>query len=221
MMDPPSPTKPSPGPSYHSAPMDDDDEETVSAKSSFRRSSRRVSVPKQTLPWTDTGYRPPTLHPDSPAAAAQGYLYTLHAPGSHTIKASGLRYRVPLMKSRFSVQPVIQLTPAMSASAYLTVMIKNTTGKPILRGHANIFAGPMFSGRTWMNTALPGQSVKLPLGVDDNVKVERHLHQKTVSQGWSSRTTSPSTGWRSRWPTTTARRSRSRWRIRSPSSAPR
>ncbi len=176
------PPSPSPSVSYHSAPAAAEFDSSSLSGSRVRSSARRT-VPRQSLPWTDTGYRPPALDPDSPAAAAKGYLYTLYAPGSHTIKASGQRYRVPLLKSRFSVQPVIQVAPAMSASAFLTAMIKNSTGKPILRGHANIFAGPMFSGRTWINTALPGQSIQLPLGVDDNVKVVRHLHQKTVSQG--------------------------------------
>jgi len=61
--------------------------------------------------------------------------------------------------------------------------VKNTTGRPILRGHANLFAGTMFSGRSWLNTALPGKAIQLPLGVDDAIKVERHLTQKTVVQG--------------------------------------
>ena len=41
----------------------------------------------------------------------------------------------------------------------------------------------MFSGRSWLNTALPGKTIELPLGVDDAVKVERHLRQKTVVEG--------------------------------------
>jgi uncharacterized protein (TIGR02231 family) len=61
--------------------------------------------------------------------------------------------------------------------------VKNTTGRPILRGHANLFSGAMFSGRSWLNTALPGKTIKLPLGVDDAIKVERHTRQKTLVKG--------------------------------------
>jgi uncharacterized protein (TIGR02231 family) len=61
--------------------------------------------------------------------------------------------------------------------------VKNVTGRPILRGHANLFAGTMFSGRSWLNTALPGRTIQLPLGVDDSVKVVRNIRQQTVVKG--------------------------------------
>jgi uncharacterized protein (TIGR02231 family) len=61
--------------------------------------------------------------------------------------------------------------------------VKNTTGRPILRGHANLFSGTMFAGRSWLNTSLPGRTIRLPLGVDDAIKVERHTSQKTVVKG--------------------------------------
>ena len=58
-----------------------------------------------------------------------------------------------------------------------------STGRPILRGRANLFAGAMYSGRSWLNTALPGRTLRLPLGIDDAIKVVRHLRQKTVVKG--------------------------------------
>jgi Domain of unknown function (DUF4139)/N-terminal domain of unknown function (DUF4140) len=146
-------------------------------------SSRSSYVPRETVPWTDTGYRGPSLHPDLPAAAAKGYRFTLYAPGRHSVKANGSRRRVPVLRKRLSVQPVYRIVPGASKRAYLLARVKNTTGRPILRGHANLFAGSMFTGRSWLNTALPGKTIELPLGVDDAVKVERHLRQKTVVKG--------------------------------------
>jgi uncharacterized protein (TIGR02231 family) len=164
------------------------EELTVSSGRKVRMLDRRVfgksqAEPQESLPWTDAGYRPPAIHKDLPAAAAKGYVFTLYAPGRHTIAASGERQRVPVLRRVLKVRPVYQIRPGLSKKAYLVAEVKNTTGRPILRGHANLFAGEMFSGRSWLNTALPGKTIKLPLGVDDGIKVERHLRQKTVVHG--------------------------------------
>jgi hypothetical protein len=141
------------------------------------------TVSTETVPWSDQGYSPPPLDPDSPAAGAQGYLFTLYAPGQHTVSASGLERRIPLFKRRLSVGVIHRLVPGRSSSAYLVAALMNTTGQPILRGNANLFTGSSFSGRTWLNTSLPGEKLALPLGVDDAVKVVRHLQQRTATEG--------------------------------------
>jgi hypothetical protein len=139
--------------------------------------------PQETVPWTDEGYRPPDMHRDLPAAGAEGYRFTLYAPGRHTVAANGVRRRIPLLRRELRVRPVHRILPGVSKAAYLVGTVTNTTGRPILRGHANLFAGTMFAGRSWLNTALPGKTIRLPLGVDDTVKVERHLRQRTVTEG--------------------------------------
>jgi hypothetical protein len=145
--------------------------------------SSRPGPARESLPWTDQGYSPPPVDPDSPAAGAEGYLFTLYAPGRHAVTASGVERRIPVMRKRFAVKPVYRILPGLSPSAYLMAGVYNNTGKPILRGNANLFSGSMFSGNTWLNTALPGKTIELPLGVDDAVKVVRHLRLRTVSQG--------------------------------------
>lgn len=141
------------------------------------------STPQEQVPWTDVGYQPPLVDRDLPAAAAEGYRYTLYAPGRHSVPANGEDRRIPLVRHRLAVKPVHHIVPGRSEAAYLTAELKNTTGRPILRGHAHLFAGAMFSGKSWLNTALPGRSLKLPLGVDDHVKVVRHTRQQTVVEG--------------------------------------
>jgi hypothetical protein len=152
------------------------------AAATVSRSTRNVP-PTESLPWTDQGYSPPYVDPDSPAAGAQGYLFTLYAPGRHTIPATGASRRVPLLRRRIAVSPVYLVRAGVSPAAYLTASVENVTGKPILRGPANLFAGAMFAGSSWINTALPGKKIVLSLGVDDAIKVVRHLRQKTVSEG--------------------------------------
>ena len=143
----------------------------------------RANKPADLLPWTEEGYRPPPLPPDSPAAAAQGYIFTLYAPGRHDLPSSYKARRIPVLRTSFAVKPVHRLVPGRSKSAYLLAELQNNTGRPILRGAANLFSGTMFSGRSFINTALPGHTLSLPLGVDDSVKLERHLSQQTVTEG--------------------------------------
>ena len=146
----------------------------------------RVSRPPpvvRRLPWIDAVYEPPAVDRDSPEGAARGYLFTLRAPGRHTVPSSGKSQRVPLLRVILAARPVHRLLPALSRSAYVVATLRNTTGRPILRGHANLFSGAAFVGRSWLNTALPGHDLRLPLGVDDGVKVARNMRQKTVQQG--------------------------------------
>ncbi|MCC6751627.1 MAG: DUF4139 domain-containing protein [Deltaproteobacteria bacterium] len=148
-----------------------------------RASSTGASAPAQTLPWDDTGYRPRVLDRDLPAAAARGYRFTLYAPGQHSVPATGEPRRVPLLTRRFAVRPVYRIAAALAPRAYLTAEVPNRTGQPILRGHAHLFSGSLFSGRTWLNTALPGESVFLPLGVDDQIKIVRRVEHRTLTKG--------------------------------------
>ena len=145
--------------------------------------SRSRGPSDESVPWSDSGYIPPSIHPDLPAAASGGYRFTLYAPGTHTVPSTGEARRVPLLSRTFPVEPVYRITPGRSPWAYLMATVKNGTGRPILRGRAHLFAGAMFRGKSWLNTALPGKTVDLPLGVDDAIKVSRHMTQRTVSKG--------------------------------------
>ncbi|HEY3357128.1 MAG TPA: mucoidy inhibitor MuiA family protein [Polyangia bacterium] len=151
----------------------------------FRGNSGRgpSGPPTETVPWTDTGYVAPALDPDLPAAAAKGYRYVMDAPGRHSVASTGVAGRVPLLRQRFAVSPTYKVVPGRSPAAYLTAAVDNSSGRPILRGQANLFVGAMYSGQTQLETALPGTRLTLPLGVDDRLKVNRITTQRTISQG--------------------------------------
>jgi hypothetical protein len=150
---------------------------------SFGGGSTRAPTPSETVPWTDTGYRPPYLDPDLPAASAKGHRFTMDAPGRHSVVANGVPVRVPLLREHFAVSPVYKIVPGRSKAAYLTAEIFNSSGRPVLRGHANLFTGATYSGQTKLETAVPGAKLLLPLGVDEGVKVNRMIDQKTAHHG--------------------------------------
>jgi uncharacterized protein (TIGR02231 family) len=158
----------------------------LSESLAVRGGKRRITVattPTEEVPWTDTGYRPPYLDPDLPAASAKGHRFTMDAPGRHSVVANDVAVRVPLLRERFGVTPVYKIVPGRSKAAYLTAEIFNSSGRPVLRGHANLFTGATYSGQTTLETAVPGAKLLLPLGVDEGVKVNRMINQRTVSTG--------------------------------------
>lgn len=154
-----------------------------SVQRSRRRDYRKAKPGAPSLPWTDQGYQPPYLPYDAPAKIAEGYIFTLYAPGQHTVLADGKRNRIPMKHSSFKIKPIYQIVPGKSKHAYLMAKMQNNTGHPILRGSANLFSGSMFSGKSEIKTALPGRKLDLPLGVDESIKVVRHIHQKTLTKG--------------------------------------
>jgi hypothetical protein len=162
-------------------------EEPVQAKVPPMAPGGSAAPPREELPWADGVYRPPSYDPDSPIAGAKGYLFTLSAPGRHTVRSSGASRRIPILRRRHPIDPVHRIVPGLSLSAYVEAELVNRIGLPILRGNAYVFADSMFTGRSWLNTALPGQKLRLPLGVDDSVKAARRVLKKTETRGILSR----------------------------------
>jgi hypothetical protein len=143
----------------------------------------RARPPVEQLAWSDVGYQPRWIDPSLPAAAAQGFRYTLHAPGRHAVDTTNKSRRVPLFRRRFQVIPSYRIVPGKSKTAYFVAKVTNRSGHPILRGQANLFAGAMYRGHSSLETALPGREIKINLGVDDSIKVERFISQQTVVEG--------------------------------------
>ena len=97
--------------------------------------------------------------------------------------STGKPLRVPLLSVGLAARPVHRILPGLSRSSYVMATVRNSTGRPMLRGPVNLFSGASFVGRSTIDTALPGRDLRLPLGVDDAVKVSRTMRQKTVEQG--------------------------------------
>jgi hypothetical protein len=178
------PRRPMPTPSAAPPPMPVMASETLAVRGGRHRVTVAVATtPTETVPWNDAGYQPPYLDPDLPAASAKGHRFTMDAPGRHAVAANGVAARVPLLRERFGVSPVYKIVPGRSKAAYLTAEIFNSSGRPVLRGHANLFTGATYSGQTMLETAVPGGKLLLPLGVDEGVKVNRMINQRTVASG--------------------------------------
>jgi len=72
--------------------------------------------------------------------------------------------------------------PKIAEEAYLRAKITNTSESILLPGPASIFHDDEFVGTTALETVVPHEEFEVQLGVDDRVKVERKLTERTVAK---------------------------------------
>ncbi len=72
--------------------------------------------------------------------------------------------------------------PKLAAEAYLRAKIKNASEFVLLSGSANIFHGADFVGATELERITSNEEFEAQMGVDDRIKVERELTERTVDK---------------------------------------
>ncbi len=118
-----------------------------------------------------------------PAMLAGGFDYVYEAQTQTTVPADGREVRVPLGAERHPVQAYYEATPSLAKTAYLEATVTNQSKSPILGGPVTIFVGDQFSGDGTLATTGAGGDIELPLGADEDVKVERRIEPQTETSG--------------------------------------
>jgi uncharacterized protein (TIGR02231 family) len=72
--------------------------------------------------------------------------------------------------------------PKLAEQVYLRAKIKNTSEFVLLPGSANIFHGADFVGATELERVASNEEFEAQMGVDDRIKVERELTERTVDK---------------------------------------
>lgn len=130
------------------------------------------------------GYMPPSYASDLPAALAGGYDFTFTSAQRETIASGAQARRVPLSSRRFPADAMVRILPALSKQAYLVAEVRNDGDRPLLRGQASLFVGSDLVGEATMPTTAVGESVTLPLGVDDAIRIERNVSTVASERGF-------------------------------------
>lgn len=118
-----------------------------------------------------------------PAMLAGGFDYIYEAQTQTTVPSDGREVRVPLSADQHPVQAYYEATPSLAKTAYLEATVTNQSKQPILGGPVTIFVGDQFSGDGSLATTGPGGDIELPLGADEDVKVERRIEPQTETSG--------------------------------------
>jgi uncharacterized protein (TIGR02231 family) len=148
-------------------------------------SSRSENFKNTPLNLLEPGYyQPPALsNPNLPALVAGGFDYVYRAPGVVSIPGNGQQVRVPIDVATYPVETFYEATPSLMTMAFLKATVRNKSGRPILKGHANIFVGGKFSGEGELATTGSGGQLELPLGADEDLRIVRTVVPATLTEG--------------------------------------
>ncbi|WP_082281106.1 DUF4139 domain-containing protein [Leptospira kirschneri] len=127
------------------------------------------------------GLIPPTL--------LEGFDYQYTSGISETIPSDRSFNKVFLKKKSFVLSPGYFTSPLSGSGAYLTVETSNSEGEPLLTGPMEVFSGNTLLGNTVLNTSKPGERIRMELGQDRDILVNRRETSFEQKEGMiSSRT---------------------------------
>ncbi len=107
-----------------------------------------------------------------------GTSYTFQIPDRQTISAGTRKFRALITKKTLDSELTYTATPKLSKKVFLRAKLKNTTEFQWLPGQSGIYLDGSFVGNHWMKDTSPGEELKLGLGTDDSIRVERKLVKK-------------------------------------------
>lgn len=119
----------------------------------------------------------------SPARLAGGLDYRYRATTRMTLKSSPEAQRVPLAVETYPTTPFYATAPGIQPIAFLKATVKNQSGRPLLAGPVNIFVGTDFIGQGTLATTGAGDTLDLPLGADEDIKITRRVLPRTKTEG--------------------------------------
>jgi uncharacterized protein (TIGR02231 family) len=113
----------------------------------------------------------------------EGPAISFVAPGAPSIPADGSAHKI-LLGSQILPAPLDWITaPKGQSYVYRRAKVQNTSPAILLPGKGSLFYGDTFIGTTSVPETPPQAEFEVYLGVDDQIKVERELTDRTVEKG--------------------------------------
>ncbi|MBN4079654.1 DUF4139 domain-containing protein [bacterium AH-315-C08] len=107
-----------------------------------------------------------------------GTSYTFVIPDRQTISAGTRKFRALITRKTLVSELTYTVIPKLSKRVFLRAKLKNTSDFQWLPGQSGIYLDGSFVGNNWMKNTSPGEELKLGLGTDDSIRVERKLVKK-------------------------------------------
>lgn len=112
----------------------------------------------------------------------EGAAVLFVAPGAPSVPADGSTRKVLLGTHSLPVTLDWLTVPRQGLYVLRRARAKNITPSVLLPGNGSVFYGQTFVGTTAVRETPVGGEIELSLGVDDRVKVERELLERTVDK---------------------------------------
>ncbi|MGJ4745579.1 DUF4139 domain-containing protein [Leptospira sp. SA-E8] len=123
----------------------------------------------------------------APGISSEGFDFRYIAQSREKIPSDRTLNRVFLRKRNISVRPGYETSPLTNDGVFLNVVSSNTEREPLLAGPLEIYSGENLLGTTTVSTLKPGQEIKMELGPDRDIKVERKQEKLDDKSGIISR----------------------------------
>ncbi len=113
----------------------------------------------------------------------EGGTVSFQVGGNTKIPSDGTPHKVTIFSENYPFKPEYIAVPRLVSFAYLQAVVMNPlTGATLLPGKANIFRDNTFVGTVKLDNVSPGEEVKLNLGIDEGLKIERELVERQVDK---------------------------------------
>jgi uncharacterized protein (TIGR02231 family) len=113
----------------------------------------------------------------------QGSVVTFKLNNGGNIPSDGTPHKITIFQGDYPCNFNYVGVPRLVSYAYLQANIKNSPdGATLLPGKANIFRDTIFVGATQLENIAPGQELKINLGIDEGLKIERDLVERQVDK---------------------------------------
>jgi uncharacterized protein (TIGR02231 family) len=110
-------------------------------------------------------------------------VVTFQLGGGGNIPSDGNPHKATIFNDNFPCQLAYLAMPRLVSFAYLQATAKNRAdGATLLPGKANIFRDDVFVGTSNLENTAPGQEIKLNLGIDEGIKIDRELSERQVDK---------------------------------------
>ncbi|TGL62805.1 DUF4139 domain-containing protein [Leptospira sarikeiensis] len=123
----------------------------------------------------------------APGLSSEGFDFRYIAQSREKIPSDRTLNRVFLRKRNITVRPGYETSPLTNDGVFLNVVSSNTEREPLLAGPLEIYSGENLLGTTTVSTLKPGQEIKMELGPDRDIKVERKQEKLDDKSGIISR----------------------------------
>ncbi|PJZ78235.1 mucoidy inhibitor MuiA family protein [Leptospira neocaledonica] len=123
----------------------------------------------------------------APGISSEGFDFRYIAQSREKIPSDRTLNRVFLRKRNITVRPGYETSPLTNDGVFLNVVSSNTEREPLLAGPLEIYSGENLLGTTTVSTLKPGQEIKMELGPDRDIKVERKQEKLDDKSGIISR----------------------------------
>ncbi len=143
-----------------------------------------MQLPSEELEYSaKTAESPIALAPPPAPPVEAGISIWYPLPGRYTIASGDPEKKIHIYETAFNTEFEYFVVPRINQLAYSTGKMQNTTDYLFLAGEGSSYVGDDFTGKTYLPTISPEESVTVSFGIDDRVKVKRELTKSKISKG--------------------------------------